>query len=146
LEAIGVLVLLRWLSKHSYHEINRNHCKVLWIESILVNCFKSKLSMRATFLLAVILFSACKKHCDCNTVDRKKKDGEVLYKICKYITDNKLNSEPANPCEFKVRRIEDDTLNGKSIYRVTLNCSYMGDVILIDKQTNEVFSYLPSPK
>ena len=112
----------------------------------LVVQLKNKFFGAALMLTLSFILGSCRSPCDCETVDRKAKDGETLYKICKYIVDNKLASKPANPCDFKVRKIEEDTLNGNSIYRVTLTCCYMGDQALIDKQTNEVIGYLPSDK
>ena len=107
---------------------------------------KNKMFGTVMLISTALLLTSCNSHCDCEAVDRKAKDGEMLYKICKYIVDNKLISKPANPCDFKVREIINDTLKGKAIYRVTLTCCYMGDQALIDKQTDEVIGYLPSDK
>lgn len=97
-------------------------------------------------ILTSLPLTSCNSHCDCETVDRKARDGEMLYKICRYIVDNKLISKPANPCDFKVREIISDTLKGQPINRVTLTCCYMGDQALIDEYTNEVIGYIPGAK
>jgi hypothetical protein len=39
-----------------------------------------------------------------------------------------------------------DSLNGKEILRVEMSCCFMGDQIIIDKETNEVTGYIPSDK
>jgi hypothetical protein len=39
-----------------------------------------------------------------------------------------------------------DTLNEKAILRVKMSCCFMGDEIIIDKETNEVTGYIPSDK
>lgn len=70
----------------------------------------------------------------------------MLYKICKYVVDNKIDIEPAKPCEFKIRKTKDDTLNWKHILRITLTCCDMGDQAIVDKKTNEVIGYWQSDK
>jgi len=98
------------------------------------------------FLLTIFAFTECKTHCDCETINRKAKDGEILYQICKYVTDNKMTAKPANPCEWKIREMKDDTLNGKQVIKVIMSCCFMGDQIIIDKETNKVIGYIPSDK
>jgi hypothetical protein len=102
--------------------------------------------LKTIFLLTIFALTACKTQCDCGTIDRKAIDGETLYKICKYIVDNKKIAVPANPCEWQIREMKDDTLNGKQIIRVTMTCCFMGDQIIIDKKTNEVIGYMASDK
>lgn len=129
--------------------------KVLYllVDIGIIACFvffilrlKNKMLRIVTLILSLVPLNSCNSHCNCETLDRKAKDGEMLYKICNYIVDNKLISKPANPCDFKVREIISDTLNGKAINRVILTCCYMGDQALIDKNTNEVIGYIPSDK
>ena len=107
---------------------------------------KNKMLLLILLVFTSLLSTSCNPHCDCETLDRKAKDGEMLYKICKYVVENKLISKPANPCDFKIRETVNDTLEGKPISRVTLTCCYMGDQALVDKNTNEVIGYIPSDK
>ena len=102
--------------------------------------------IKAIFLILIIASTACKTPCDCESIDRKAKNGEVLYKICRYMVDNQKTAEPANPCEWTIREIKADSLNGKEILRVEMSCCFMGDQIIIDKETNEVSGYIPSDK
>jgi len=108
--------------------------------------FKQKTILTIILLLPIFILSACKIQCNCKSIDRKEKDGETLYKICKYIIDNKEIADPANPCEWKIKEIKSDTLNGKQILRVTMTFCFMGNQIIIDKATNEVIGYIPSDK
>jgi len=109
-------------------------------------------TMKQKFLNTFILFigatllSSCKSTCDCETINRKVKDGEILYKICRYIVDNNVVTNPADPCTFEIREMQSDTLNGKEILRVKLSCCYMGDQAIIDKKTNAVIGYIASDK
>jgi hypothetical protein len=98
------------------------------------------------FSLIFIALSACKTQCDCESIDRKAKDGETLYKICKYVVDNEKIAKPANPCVWEIREMKVDTVDGKEILRVTMTCCFMGDQIIIDKKTNEVIGYIASDK
>jgi hypothetical protein len=107
---------------------------------------KKQLTVLTILLLILATISACKTNCDCNSIDKSKKDGELLFKICKYIKDNNYPTEPGNPCKYEIREIKNDTLKGKDILRVKLSCCYMGDVAIIDKQTNEVIGFILSDK
>ena len=102
--------------------------------------------LKAIFLLSIFASTACKTPCDCESIDRKAKNGEVLYKICRYLVVNQKTTEPANPCEWSIREINADTLNGKEILRVKMSCCFMGDEIIINKKSNEVTGYIPSDK
>jgi hypothetical protein len=102
--------------------------------------------LKAIFLMSIFTSTACKTPCDCESIDRKAKNGETLYKICRYLIDNKKTTEPANPCEWSIREMIADTLNGKEILRVKMSCCFMGDEIIIDKKSNEVTGYIPSDK
>jgi hypothetical protein len=102
--------------------------------------------LKAIFLLSIFASTACKTPCDCESINRKAKNGEVLYKICRYLMVNQKTTEPANPCEWSIREINADTLNGKEILRVKMSCCFMGDEIIINKKSNEVTGYIPSDK
>jgi hypothetical protein len=97
-------------------------------------------------LLAITGITSCKNIYNCENINKNNVDGRTLYKICKYITDNKQLSEPANPCEWKISEKKSDMLNGKEIYRIKMTCCFMGDQIIIDKKSNEIIGYLPSDK
>ena len=105
---------------------------------------KDFLAPIALLILATFHLTSCNSHCDCESVDRKAKDGEMNYKICNYIVDHKLITKQENPCDYKVKEIINDTLEGKPIYRVTLTCCSMGDQAFIDKNSNEVIGYMPA--
>jgi hypothetical protein len=96
--------------------------------------------------LLIMTVASCESPCNCETIDRKAKDGETLYEICRYVVDNKQLAKPANPCEWTIRESKDDNLNRKRITRVTLTCCYMGDQAIINKETNKVLEYIPSDK
>jgi hypothetical protein len=95
---------------------------------------KDKAFVPLALITIMIQLTSCQTQCDCTTIDRKANDGETLYKICKYLIDNRQNTEPGNPCEWTIREIKNDTLNGKEITRIKLTCCYMGDEIIIDKE------------
>lgn len=64
-----------------------------------------------------------------------------LYKICNHIKKNKLDVYPASPCGYQIRDISEDTLEGKPVIRVNLNCCHLGDGAYFDKETKELIHF-----
>src|SRR5438045_79418 len=52
--------------------------------------------------------------CDCESMDRMKKDGEILYGICKYLVGKKITLS-VQPCELSITREDSSVLNGKEV-------------------------------
>ncbi len=131
-----------------------NQTSSLFVERIkgevgqIINFMKTKIFNGSLYLIFIysILLISCKSQCNCSSIDKTSKEGIILFKICKYINDNKLNVKPANPCEYKIIDIKHDTLNGVPINKVFLNCCYFGDQVWFDKSMNKIIRFIPSDK
>ncbi|ALI98312.1 hypothetical protein [Rufibacter tibetensis] len=65
-----------------------------------------------------------------------------LYKVCIYLKEQESKYSDV-PCTYGVRNIVADTLDGRNVIRVDLNCCYLGDRAYFDPATKELidFSY-----
>lgn len=81
---------------------------------------------------------------ECKCEPREDDANGYLYKICIYLKEQGEKYSDV-PCNYSIREVEVDTLNGKQVVRVNLNCCYLGDVALFDSATKELidFSYGP---
>jgi hypothetical protein len=64
-----------------------------------------------------------------------------LYKTCLYVRDNQIDVSPADPTQYSIKRIEEGEENGREVVWVFLNCCYLGDIAIIDKETGEVIDF-----
>ena len=96
--------------------------------------------------MTTIILDSCKSKCNCESIIRTTPDGETLYGICKYLQDNNSIAEPADPCKWTIQERKEIYLDGKQVIKISLSCCYMGDEIIIDKETNRIIRYRPSPK
>ncbi len=88
-----------------------------------------------------------KEHCNLETAGRREKLGkncscekgedpdDYLYKICMYLKNEEFG--PENPCNYKISKIEE---SGNYII-VQLNCCYMGDYAIFNKETKELIEF-----
>ncbi|HEX5689698.1 MAG TPA: hypothetical protein VFX76_06845 [Roseiflexaceae bacterium] len=67
-------------------------------------------------------------------------DGYLL-KLCRYVQLRQLNVAPADPTQYRIKRVEERQLNGKPVVWVFLNCCGMGDIGVIDKGSGEVVDF-----
>jgi hypothetical protein len=88
---------------------------------------------RATLLVEQPTADACPPRPDDST--------GYLVTICRYIQEKGLNVDPANPAEYQIKRIEEGTENGRAVVWVFLNCCYLGDIAIIDKDTGQVIDF-----
>lgn len=64
-----------------------------------------------------------------------------LKKICLHVVNNQIKVDPANPAEYKIKRLEDRTENGRAVVWVFLNCCGLGDIAVFDKHTGELIKF-----
>lgn len=64
-----------------------------------------------------------------------------LVTICRYIQNKGLNVDPANPAEYQIKQVEERTENGRAVVWVFLNCCYLGDIAVIDKDSGQVIDF-----
>lgn len=64
-----------------------------------------------------------------------------LQKICLHIVNNNIKVDPAKPAEYKIKRLEDRTENGRAVVWVFLNCCGLGDIAVFDKETGELVKF-----
>ena len=73
--------------------------------------------------------------CSCQ---KDRDPANYLYKVCIYVKKNKINISPANPCNYKIKEIDD---NSAKITYVYLDCCYLGDLAVFDKKTKEIIRF-----
>jgi len=64
-----------------------------------------------------------------------------LLKLCIYIQARHIDVRPANPTEYRIKRVEDREDNGRRVVWVFLNCCGLGDIGVIDKTSGEVIDF-----
>ena len=64
-----------------------------------------------------------------------------LTTICRHIQEQQINVSPADPAQYQIKSIEERTENGRKVVWVFLNCCYLGDIAIIDKETGEVIQF-----
>lgn len=79
---------------------------------------------------------------ECKCEPKNDDSNGYLYKVCLYLKERGEKYSDV-PCNYEIRSIEADTLNGKKVVRVDLNCCYLGDRAFFDPATKELidFSY-----
>lgn len=99
--------------------------------------------MTKCILLIVVLLTAaltaCRPADPCPT--RTDDSTGYLQKICLHVVNNNIKTEPANPAEYRIKRLEDRTENGRAVVWVFLNCCGMGDIAIFDKNTGELIKF-----
>jgi len=93
-------------------------------------------SYEATFIIkpaATSTSTACPPRTDDPTGD--------LVAICTYIQSHKINVAPADPANYKIKRVEERTQNKRPVLWIFLNCCGLGDIAVIDKNSGDVISF-----
>jgi len=72
-------------------------------------------------------------------------DGYLL-KLCTYVQLRQIDVRPADPTEYRIKRVEERDQNGRRVVWVFLNCCGMGDIGVIDKATGEVVDFRAGAK
>jgi hypothetical protein len=67
-------------------------------------------------------------------------DGYLL-KLCTYIQTRHIDVQPADPTQYRIKRVEDRDDNGRRVVWVFLNCCGLGDIGVIDKVSGEVVEF-----
>ena len=67
-------------------------------------------------------------------------DGYLL-KLCIYIQTRHIDVQPADPTQYRIKRVEDRDENGRRVVWVFLNCCGLGDIGIIDKVSGEVVGF-----
>lgn len=83
--------------------------------------------------------------CNCESLYKDKKHGELLAIVCNYITIHKI-PPPLNPCKLSVTRTDSIKIKGIETYLIKLSCCQIGDEFMIDKNTMQVIDYTPGYK
>ncbi len=68
------------------------------------------------------------------------RDGYLL-KLCTYIQARHIDVRPADPTQYRMKRVEDRDDNGRRVVWVFLNCCGLGDIGVIDKVSGEVVEF-----
>ncbi len=68
-----------------------------------------------------------------------------LTTICMYIYAKQIDVSPARPAEYEIKRIEEQLWNGRPAVWVFLNCCYLGDIAIMDKDSGAVLDFRPGP-
>jgi hypothetical protein len=68
------------------------------------------------------------------------RDGYLL-KLCTYIQARHIDTRPADPTQYHIKRIEDREDNGRPVVWIFLNCCGLGDIAVIDKTSGEVIDF-----
>jgi hypothetical protein len=64
-----------------------------------------------------------------------------LTSICRHIQEQQINVSPADPAQYQIKSTEERTENGRKVVWVFLNCCYLGDIAVIDKETGQVIQF-----
>jgi hypothetical protein len=67
-------------------------------------------------------------------------DGYLL-KLCTYIQTRHVDVQPADPTQYRIKRVEERDDNGRQVVWVFLNCCGLGDIGVIDKVSGEVVGF-----
>jgi hypothetical protein len=68
------------------------------------------------------------------------RDGYLL-KLCTYIQARHIDTRPADPTHYHIKRVEDREDNGRPVVWVFLDCCGLGDSAVIDKTSGEVIDF-----
>lgn len=82
---------------------------------------------------------------ECKCEPKSDDSNGYLYKVCIYLKERGEKYSDA-PCNYGIRSIEEDTLNGKKVVRVDLNCCYLGDRAFFDPATKELIDFRYGPR
>jgi hypothetical protein len=91
---------------------------------------------------AVLLWPARPTRCE----PRPDDPTGYLLPICEYILANAIDVSPADPNRYAIKRLEERVEDGRPVVWVFLDCCYLGDIAIIDKQSGTVQSFRPGPK
>ncbi len=69
-----------------------------------------------------------------------------LQPICQHILANNIDVSPADPNDYRIKHMEDRVEDGREIVWVFLDCCYLGDIAVIDKESGAVLSFRPGAK
>jgi hypothetical protein len=69
-----------------------------------------------------------------------------LQPICQHILANNIDVSPANPNGYRIKRVEARVEGGREVFWVFLDCCYLGDIAVIDKESGAVLSFRPGAK
>lgn len=64
-----------------------------------------------------------------------------LLKLCTYIQTRHIDVQPADPTQYRIKRIENRDDHGRAVVWVFLDCCGMGDIGIIDTTTGGVISF-----
>ncbi len=87
------------------------------------------------------IFCLEKRSLDVLPVECKQDPGDpdnFLYKICEYLRSRNRYSELAS--KYRIKKVTRDTLDNKTVIKVSLSCCYFGDVAYFDLRTKELIS------
>ena len=68
------------------------------------------------------------------------RDGYLL-KLCTYIQARHIDVQPADPTQYRIKRVENRDDNGRRVVWVFLNCCGLGDIGVIDQTSGEVIEF-----
>lgn len=71
---------------------------------------------------------------------------QYLARICEYIRANHIDVSPGDPDGYTIKAIDERVEDGRPVVWVFLNCCYMGDIAVIDKQTGAVIRFQIGPQ
>lgn len=66
-----------------------------------------------------------------------------LVAICRHILANAIDVAPADPNRYQIKRLEERVEEGRAVVWVFLDCCYLGDIAVVDKETGAVRSFRP---
>lgn len=64
-----------------------------------------------------------------------------LYQICTYVQDKQIDVSPADPTRYGIKRIEDGVYNDRPAVWVFLDCCYLGDIAIFDKESGQIVDF-----
>lgn len=88
---------------------------------------------------AWLLRPAPPSHCDPRPDDATG----YLVPICQYILANAIDVSPADPNHYAIKRLEERVEAGRVVVWVFLDCCYLGDIAIVDKESGAVRSFRP---
>jgi hypothetical protein len=62
------------------------------------------------------------------------------------LTEKYAKTLPADPNGYRIKRVEDRVEDGREVFWVFLDCCYLGDIAVIDKESGAVLSFRPGAK
>ena len=108
-------------------------------------------------ILMIILLAACRlpswannppgqniKQVDFSKVEclpRADDPEGYLLSICEYVLENDINTSPADPSQFNIKEMGEQTQDGREVLVIFLDCCGMGDRAILHADTGEVLEY-----